>query len=113
MERHQKLDFSDELLEELAVCPLFWVWSVLFFAREMFTAAARALSACSPARSAPTASLSPMVEDVRDVSQRVAVAVGLAAQRAGVAEPTSPEEVERRVRAQMWTPRYPRLKYKA
>ncbi|MEO8954469.1 MAG: NAD-dependent malic enzyme [Ktedonobacteraceae bacterium] len=80
---------------------------------EMFTSAARALSACSPARSTSTASLSPMVEDVRDVSQRVAVAVGLAAQRAGVTEPTSPEEVERRVSTLMWTPRYPRLKYKA
>lgn len=75
---------------------------------EMFIAAARALSACSPARQSASASLYPRVEDVREVSRRVAVAVGLAAQSAGVAEQTSPEELERRVAAQMWKPHYPR-----
>ena len=80
---------------------------------EMFVAAARALSACSPARKDPTASLYPLVEDVREVSRRVAIAVGQAAQQAGVAERTSLEELEQRVTAQMWTPHYPRLKYKA
>ncbi len=78
---------------------------------EMFVAAARALSECSPARGDPTASLYPMVEDVREVSRRVAIAVGLAAQQSGVAEKTSPEELEQRVTAQMWIPHYPRLKY--
>jgi malate dehydrogenase (oxaloacetate-decarboxylating) len=80
---------------------------------EMFVAAARALSACSPARSDPTASLYPRVEDVRDVSRRVAVAVGLAAQQAGIAEQTSLEALERRVASHMWVPHYARLKYKA
>lgn len=80
---------------------------------EMFTAAARALSECSPARKASTASLYPRVEDVRAVSRRVALAVGLAAQQAGVAERTSHEELERRVTVQMWTPHYPHLQYKA
>lgn len=50
---------------------------------EMFIAAARALSACSPARQSASASLYPRVEDVREVSRRVAVAVGLAAQVQG------------------------------
>jgi malate dehydrogenase (oxaloacetate-decarboxylating) len=54
-----------------------------------------------------------MVEDVREVSRRVALAVGLAAQQAGVAEQTSHEELERRITAQMWTPHYPHLRYKA
>jgi len=80
---------------------------------EMFIAAAHALSECSPARKASTASLYPMVEDVREVSRRVALAVGGAAQQAGVAERTSHEELERRITVQMWTPHYPRLKYKA
>nr|HET6905279.1 NAD-dependent malic enzyme [Ktedonobacteraceae bacterium] len=80
---------------------------------EMFIAAARALSECSPARQAATASLYPRVEDVREVSRRVALAVGLAAQQAGVAEQTSSAELERRVTATMWTPHYPHLKYKA
>ena len=80
---------------------------------EMFIAAARALSECSPARSVSTASLYPKVEDVREVSRHVALAVGLAAQQSGVAERTSHEELERRITTQMWTPHYPRLKYKA
>ena len=80
---------------------------------EMFIAAARALSECSPARQAETASLYPRVEDVREVSRRVALAVGMAAQQAGVSEQTSAEELERRVTKTMWTPHYPRLKYKA
>ncbi len=80
---------------------------------EMFTAAARALSECSPARQTATASLYPRVADVRTVSRRVAFAVGLAAQQAGVAKQTSTEELERRVTATMWNPHYPRLKYKA
>ena len=77
---------------------------------EMFGAAARALSECSPARSDPTASLYPLVEDVRAVARRVAIAVGVAAQQAGVAEKLSPEELEQRVAAQMWVPHYPHLK---
>lgn len=80
---------------------------------EMFVAAARALSACSPARSDPTASLYPLVEDVREVAQRVAIAVGLAAQQAGVAVSTSQDELERRVEAHMWVPHYAHLTYKA
>ncbi len=80
---------------------------------QMFIAAARALSEYSPARSVSTASLYPKVEDVREVSRRVALAVGLAAQQSGVAERTSHEELERRITAQMWTPHYSRLKYKA
>ncbi|MEO8955920.1 MAG: oxaloacetate-decarboxylating malate dehydrogenase, partial [Ktedonobacteraceae bacterium] len=79
---------------------------------EMFIAAARALSECSPARQTATASLYPKVEDVREVSRRVALAVGLAAQQASVAEQTSTAELERRVTATMWTPHYPHLKYK-
>ncbi|MGZ3646403.1 MAG: oxaloacetate-decarboxylating malate dehydrogenase, partial [Ktedonobacteraceae bacterium] len=80
---------------------------------QMFIAAARELSEYSPARQVSTASLYPMVEDVREVSRHVALAVGLAAQQSGVAERTSQEELERRITAQMWIPHYPRLKYKA
>ncbi len=76
----------------------------------MFVAAARALSALSPARHDPTASLYPALEDLREVSRQVALAVGAEAQRAGLAEETTPDELERRVEATMWTPRYRRLK---
>lgn len=80
---------------------------------EMFVAAAYALSECSPARKDPTASLYPIVDNVREVSQRVAVAVAMAAQRAGVAPQTSRKELEQRVTAHMWMPHYPHLKYRA
>jgi malate dehydrogenase (oxaloacetate-decarboxylating) len=83
----------------------------------MFVAAARALSEHSPTRrnadegqADPHASLFPILERVRDVSRDVALAVGADAQRAGLAEPTTLEELARRVDATMWTPRYARLR---
>ena len=44
-----------------------------------------------------------------EVSRRVALAIGAEAQRAGLAEETASDELERRVDATMWTPRYMRL----
>jgi malate dehydrogenase (oxaloacetate-decarboxylating) len=78
----------------------------------MFLAAAQALSACSPALTLPTAPLYPPVEAVREVAEQVALAVGLAAQQAGVAKPTPPKELARQVQTLMWTPQYPRLRRK-
>ncbi|HEY3232950.1 MAG TPA: NAD-dependent malic enzyme [Roseiflexaceae bacterium] len=78
----------------------------------MFVAAARALSACSPARRDPAAPLYPPLEDVCEVSRQVALAVGGAAQQAGVAEAMPSDELERRVAATMWQPRYVRLQRK-
>lgn len=72
----------------------------------MFVAAARALSACSPARASASAPLYPAIEDVRAVSRDVAVAVALAAQRTGLAPAMSLEETERRIDEAMWEPRY-------
>lgn len=78
--------------------------------QEMFVAAAKALSGCSPALRDPTASLYPPVEAVREVSRRVAVAVAQEALRAGIAAaPCSLDEMERRIAAAMWEPRYVRL----
>jgi malate dehydrogenase (oxaloacetate-decarboxylating) len=76
---------------------------------EMFTASAEALSMSSPARKNPTASLYPPIEEVRVVSKQVAFAVGLTAQQAGVATPTTPEELEQRIAELIWEPHYPRL----
>jgi len=78
----------------------------------MFVVAARALSELSPARQDSTASLYPSLEQVRQVSRKVALVVGAEAQRADLAEPTSPEELARRVDATMWAPRYARLRRK-
>jgi malate dehydrogenase (oxaloacetate-decarboxylating) len=73
----------------------------------MFMAAARALAEASPARLDPGAPLLPPVADLRDVSARVAVAVGEEAHRAGLsaAEPGS-EEIETLVRRKIWVPDY-------
>ena len=42
----------------------------------------------------------------------MALAVGVATQQDGVAEALSPDMLEQRVRAEMWQPRYVRLKHK-
>ena len=76
---------------------------------EMFVAAARVLAEFSPALSGePGAPLYPRLESVREVSRRVALAVGLEAQRAGLAAETTVEELVARISARMWTPRYAR-----
>lgn len=79
----------------------------------MFLAAARALSASSPARRDPSRSLYPPLEDVREVSRQVAKAVYLAAIAEGLAEPMSPSQLEERIQKTMWEPRYPRLRHAA
>jgi malate dehydrogenase (oxaloacetate-decarboxylating) len=69
-------------------------------------AAARALAELSPSKHDPKANLLPPVSELRDVSYRVALAVALQAQREGLAEQTSREELEACIRMKMWTPVY-------
>jgi malate dehydrogenase (oxaloacetate-decarboxylating) len=75
---------------------------------EMMLAAARALGEHSPARTDPSGSLLPALRDVRGVARAIATAVGLEAQQAGFAPPTSPEGLRDRIVAEQWTPEYPR-----
>ena len=75
----------------------------------MFSAAARVLSEFSPALTDSGAPLYPPLENVREISRQVAVAVGIEAQQAGLAKTTSLEELERNVRDKMWRPHYVRL----
>src|SRR5207248_524069 len=72
----------------------------------MLLAAARALAECAPAWREPGGALLPPLRELRRVARAVALAVGVEAQRQGVAEPTTPEELERRVDARRWEPRY-------
>ncbi|HEV3164582.1 MAG TPA: NAD-dependent malic enzyme [Isosphaeraceae bacterium] len=72
----------------------------------MFMAAARALAECSPARDDPAGSLLPPLSESRQVSRKIALAVAAKAQREGLAESSSPEQLERLVDAKMWHPRY-------
>ncbi|HEV2666151.1 MAG TPA: NAD-dependent malic enzyme [Blastocatellia bacterium] len=81
--------------------------------QEMFVAAARALSDMSPALSDRMASLFPDLNAIREVSRRVAIAVGLEAQALGLARATTREELAKLVEEKMWTPRYLRYRRKA
>ncbi len=78
--------------------------------QEMFVAAARALSEMSPALNDRMASLFPDLRDIRAVSRQVAIAVGLEAQRSGLAETSSRAELESKVDEKMWAPHY--LRYR-
>ena len=73
----------------------------------MILAAARALGDQSPALHDASASLLPGLANLRAVAAAIALAVGLEAQRAGVAPKTSEAELRQRVVATQWTPAYP------
>lgn len=77
----------------------------------MFIAAARALSASSPVRHDHGASIYPPLEDARVVARRVALAVAAAAVDDGVAEQLAPPDLEARITATMWEPRYPTVRH--
>ena len=72
----------------------------------MIIAAARALGDQSPALHDASAPLLPRLTNVRAVAVEIAIAVGLEAQRAGVAPKTSEAELRQRVVATQWTPAY-------
>jgi len=71
----------------------------------MFSAAARVLSEFSPALSDSDGPLFPPLERVREISYRVALAVGTEAVRAGLTS-IRPDSLERAVNNKMWTPQY-------
>ena len=76
---------------------------------EMLTAAAFALSECAIGN-APDTALLPPVREIRRVSRHVALAVAAEAQRQGLAEPSTAEELDRRIAAICWEPRYMPIK---
>lgn len=73
----------------------------------MLQAAARTLGDNSPALKDASAPLLPALTDVRQVAVEIAVAVGLEAQRTGVAPKTTGEQLLARVQECRWTPEYP------
>jgi malate dehydrogenase (oxaloacetate-decarboxylating) len=76
----------------------------------MILAAARALAENSPALHDASASLLPALTDLRKVAVQIATAVGLEAQKAGVAPKTREEKLRDQVKATQWTPAYTALK---
>jgi malate dehydrogenase (oxaloacetate-decarboxylating) len=73
----------------------------------MMQAAARALAANSPALKDPSASLLSSIKDSRRVARDIAVAVGMQAQKQGLAPKTTEDELRQRVLKAQWTPTYP------
>jgi malate dehydrogenase (oxaloacetate-decarboxylating) len=73
----------------------------------MMLAAARELAENSPALANASASLLPELTDIRRVAARIAVAVGMEAQKEGLAPKLEEEELRRRVEAAQWVPAYP------
>jgi malate dehydrogenase (oxaloacetate-decarboxylating) len=69
-------------------------------------AAARALAANSPALKDPSAPLLSPLKDSRRVARDIAVAIGIQAQKDGVAPVVSEDELRRRVLETQWTPAY-------
>jgi len=72
----------------------------------MMLAAARALAENSPALKDSTASLLPPLTDIRRVATQIAIAVGLEAQRGGVAPTLPVDELQHRVTNSQWFPSY-------
>jgi malate dehydrogenase (oxaloacetate-decarboxylating) len=72
----------------------------------MILAAARVLGENSPALHDGSASLLPALTDLRKVAVQIATAVGLEAQKAGVAPKTTEEKLREQVIATQWTPAY-------
>jgi malate dehydrogenase (oxaloacetate-decarboxylating) len=72
----------------------------------MILAAARTLGECSPALRDPAAPLLPPLSEARGVAVEIAVAVGEAAQREGIASTTTRDQLRQRVRESQWTPQY-------
>jgi malate dehydrogenase (oxaloacetate-decarboxylating) len=73
---------------------------------EVFAAAARAVHEFTGAADTPGVPIYPMMSKLRDVSRVVALAVGRALVDAGAAPPATPREIETRIAAAMWEPRY-------
>ncbi|OQD86352.1 hypothetical protein PENANT_c008G03046 [Penicillium antarcticum] len=77
---------------------------------KMIVAASKALAAAAPALQAPTKPLLPDVEEVRDLSVKIAKAVIQEAVREGLAQeydiPGDARELDDWIRVQMWEPTY-------
>ena len=72
----------------------------------MMLAAARTLGGNSPALKDASASLLPPLTEIRRVAAEIAFAVGIEAQKNGVAPKLGEEELRQRVRDTQWTPAY-------
>jgi malate dehydrogenase (oxaloacetate-decarboxylating) len=68
----------------------------------MFAAAARVLSSFAPAIRDEQAALYPELEEVREISRSVALAVALEAHKAGLASVAGPDLLAQDIERKMW-----------
>jgi malate dehydrogenase (oxaloacetate-decarboxylating) len=80
---------------------------------EMFLAAARVLRDLTPLASDTLGLLLPPLEEIRSVARQVALAVGVEAQRQGLAPAMASADWERTLDARRWEPRYRPYRYRA
>ena len=73
---------------------------------KMFMAAAMALASCSPAKHDPKANLLPSLDNVREVSYQVALAVAKEAIKSDLADYMTDEQLEECIRKHIWEPDY-------
>jgi len=73
---------------------------------DMFMAASDALAACSPVATGSGESLLAPLEQVRDVARAIGTAVAAQAQREGLADETTEDELHDRIEARIWNPVY-------
>lgn len=76
----------------------------------MFMIAAKTLAECSPAKSDPNANLLPPLNEIREVSFAIAMAVAKEALSLGLAEKIEEKELENLIKQNVWHPDY--LPYK-
>jgi len=76
----------------------------------MFAAAADTLARQVTDDDLARGSLFPPLGELRRISKEIAIAVGLAAAEAGLAEPVDEPTLRARIGAAMWEPRYPRIR---
>ena len=72
----------------------------------MFLAGAQALSVLSPALKDPTKSLFPDPRKINEIAKAIAYAVAIQAQKEGLAEEMSSEEVKQAIEKTYWEPFY-------
>ncbi len=74
---------------------------------KMFIRAAQVLSDHAPMLKDSTADIFVPLEGLREVSRKIAIAVGHVAEEEGLVPKSSAQEIERKVDATMWYPEYP------
>ena len=76
----------------------------------MLDTAVETLATCSPVANFKEAPLLPVLEDIQKVTCDIALAVAVQAQKEGLAEECSEEELHERIKARFWSPEYRRIR---